>query len=146
MLNVHLKGGCNFLVTLSTFNSKTKLRAVFEKIRLFTGVLSIGRSIAWTSQTEQKKNLESSATNEHMNLWTKSLSEGYFICCKMASRRRADHSVLKRSIETNTTGMKQALLAMKTGSPEVCEQCQYHEFRVKFFSWKQRVIKNPKQY
>ena len=45
----------------------------------------------------------------------------------MASRKRADHSVLKRSIETNTTGMKQALLAMKTGSPEVlCEQCQNH--------------------
>ena len=43
----------------------------------------------------------------------------------MASRKRADHSVLKRSIETNTTGMKQAMLAMKTGSPEViCEQCQ----------------------
>jgi len=39
----------------------------------------------------------------------------------MASRKRADHSVLKRSIETNTTGMKQAMLAMKTGSPEVID-------------------------
>ena len=44
----------------------------------------------------------------------------------MASRKRADHSVLKRSIETNTTGMKQAMLAMKTGSPEVI--CSNGEF------------------
>ena len=59
------------------------------------------------------------AESEHVNCEQRNLPQSYCISFKMASRKRADHSVLKRSIETNTTGMKQAMLAMKTGSPEV---------------------------
>ena len=118
-LNVHFKEGCKNLVTLSTFNSEKSFCGIFESNWDVYSCPQIGRSSAWTSQKSWQTTTEQWTFVEHVNCEQRNLPQSYCISFKMASRKRADHSVLKRSIETNTTGMKQAMLAMKTGSPEV---------------------------